>query len=178
MLVFISLNVPCASTDALAAPGQWQAGARLGMAWLEGAGLGPSLDGYVRTGLSESIDLDVFILGSLHPFQPESKMLQIRQSSDAAAWQLAVAPGVTYRWDVLRAVPYVGAGVGVYTGGGSALSHGVPDFGASLRVGLDYLASRSVVASVQASAHAVLDEGSLSLPWFQVGVGLGHAWGW
>jgi len=165
--------------EACAAPGQWQAGGRLGVAWLDGAGLGPSVESYLRRGLGESVDFDLQILTSLHPFQPDSKLMEPDAAATSdLAWQLTVAPGVIYRWDVLRVIPYIGAGLGFYSGHGADSSQDLAQFGASGRLGVDYLLNRDVVLSVQTSAHFVLADSAVQLPWFQVGFGLGHAWGW
>jgi hypothetical protein len=162
------------ATNARAAAGQWQAGARLGAAWLDKASFGPSLEGYLRHGIAESLDLDVQVLTSLHPFAPAGA----RDAASTDTWALALSPGVLYRWDVLRAVPFVGFGVGLYEWHGE-LEPAVKSaqFGVSARLGLDYLSSRDVVLSVQASSHWVSSEG-LQMPWFQLGIGAAHAWGW
>jgi hypothetical protein len=164
-----------------AAAGQWQAGGRLGAAWLSGGGLGPALDGYLRRGLTDSLELDLQVLSSIHPFQADSK-------SDAAAsnatpragvpWALGIVPGLLYRWDVFRIVPYAGFGLGFYSWNRAVSNSAGGQFGASGRVGLDYLFNRSVVLSVQASVHVVNTDSSLRVPWVQIGLGAAHAWGW
>jgi hypothetical protein len=173
-----------------AAEGQWQAGGRLGAAWLSRAGLGPSMELYLRRGLTESLELDVQVLGSLHPFQADSKTqataasgVTSRVSSPATPWAFGVVPGISYRWDVFRVVPSAGIGIGFYSGHSpswnSAVSSSVGgQFGASGRVGLDYLLNRSVVLSVQASAHVVNADSFVRVPWVQLGLGAAHAWGW
>jgi hypothetical protein len=168
-------------TPARAAAGQWQAGGRLGAAWLSGGGLGPALDGYLRRGLTDSLDLDLQVLSSIHPFQGDSK-------SDAATpgaaakpeipWAIGIVPGLLYRWDVFRVVPYAGFGLGFYSWNSAVTSSAGGQFGASGRVGLDYLLNRNVVLSVQASVHVVNTDGSLRVPWVQLGLGAAHAWGW
>ena len=164
---------------AQAAAGQWQAGGRLGAAWLDGARLGPSVEGHLRHGLGDSLDFELQVLTSLHPFQPDSKSAQPAGSTTSeTAWAFGVAPGVTYRWDVLRAVPFAGAGLGIYEWGGVEKELNRAQFGVLGRLGLDYLLSRDVVMSVQASAHLVMAESSVRLPWIQLGVGAAHAWGW
>jgi hypothetical protein len=162
------LALCCSVMRAQAAEGAWQAGARLGVAWLHQPGLGPALDAYVRRGVSESLDLDLQVLGSFHPFQLDSKS-RAGVSEKRPPWALGIVPGISYRWDVFQLVPYAGLGVGFYSSAGG-------QFGASGRVGLDYLLSRSVVLSVQASAHVVSAEGLI--PWLQFGVGAAHSWGW
>lgn len=164
--------------NARAAAGQWQAGARLGAAWLAEAGFGPSLEGYLRHGLAESLDLDVQVLTSVHPFANGSAPSGGDGAASTDTWALALSPGLLYRWDVLRAVPYVGLGAGLYEWHGE-LEPTVKSaqFGASARIGLDYLLSRDVVLSVQASSHWVSADG-LQMPWLQLGIGAAHAWGW
>ena len=170
------------ATPTRAAAGQWQAGGRLGVAWLSGGGLGPALDAYLRRGLSDAFDLDLQVLSSIHPFQADSK-------SDATAstaavpeapipWALGIVPGLLYRWDVFRVVPYAGVGFGFYSWNRAVSTSAGGQFGASGRVGLDYLLNRSVVLSVQASVHVVHTESFLRVPWIQIGVGAAHAWGW
>jgi hypothetical protein len=159
--------------------GQWQAGGRLGAAALDGAGVGPSVEAYLRHGVTESIDLDLQVLTSLHPFQSASKSaVTVDGSASRPAWALALAPGVLYRWDVLRTIPYAGVAVGVYEWGGVDRALNRAQFGGSARLGLDYLLTRDVFLSVQTSAHFVLADDAVRLPYFQVGVGAGHAWGW
>jgi hypothetical protein len=184
VLGFACLTLLATLGEARAASGQWQAGGRLGLAWLDAAGFGPSLEAYLRQGLSDSFDFDLQVLASIHPFQSDSKIPQQFGTSDSDfAWQLTVAPAVIYRWDVLRVVPFIGAGPGLYLGRGSGANRDGTDretlqFGATARLGVDYLASRNVVLSVQTSTHLVLADGGVRLPWLQVGIGFGHAWGW
>jgi hypothetical protein len=196
------------ATPAECAEGAWQGGARLGAAWLSDAGIGPSLEGYLRRGLGESLDLDLQVLASLHPFQADSKSASGTAAPDSSGnaesvtpWGLGIVPGLTYRWDVLRVVPYVGAGIGFYSwhfystsaptdpasGGSSGNTAGKSSaqralegglFGVSARLGIDYLLSRDVVFSVQASAHVVNADGVVRVPWIQLGIGAAHAWGW
>jgi hypothetical protein len=163
---------------ASAAEGQWQAGGRLGAAVLDGAGIGPSLEAYLRHGITESIDLDLQVLTSLHPFQSTSKSAVAVDDASRPAWALALAPGVLYRWDVLRTIPYAGVAVGIYEWGGVDRELNRAQFGGSVRLGLDYLLTRDVFLSAQTSAHFVLADNGVRLPYFQVGVGAGHAWGW
>lgn len=179
---------------ATAAAGQWQAGGRLGAAWLAEASVGPSLELYVRRGLTDSLELDVQVIGSLHPFpqrpfQADSKTraatssMATDVSSTATAWAFGVVPGLSYRWDVFRLVPTIGIGVGFFSGHSPSWNSAVTSsvggqFGASGRLGLDYLLNRSVVLSVQASAHVVNAESFVRVPWVQIGLGAAHAWGW
>lgn len=162
-------------TRVQAAAGQWQTGGRLGTAWLSGSGLGPALDGYLRRGISESLDLDLQILGSIHPFQADSKM---NGAAAQTPWAIGVVPGLIYRWDVFRVVPYAGIGLGFFSWNNAVTSSAGGQFGASGRAGLDYLLNRSVVLSMQASVHVVNAHGSLQVPWIQLGLGAAHAWGW
>jgi hypothetical protein len=162
---------------AQAAAGQWQAGGRLGTAWLSGSGLGPALDGYLRRGISERLDLDLQILSSIHPFQADSKM-NGSTAQPKMPWAIGIVPGLIYRWDVFRVVPYAGIGLGFYSWNNAVTSNAGGQFGASGRAGLDYLLNRTVVLSMQASVHVVNVQSSLHLPWFQVGLGAAHAWGW
>ena len=165
-------------TTARAAAGQWQAGARIGAAWLDEASVGPSLEGYLRYGLTESLDVDVQVLTSFHPFAKGNGPADDGAAPAQNAWAMALSPGLLYRWDVLRVVPFAGVGVGLYEWDGE-LEPAVKSaqFGASLRLGLDYLLSRDVVLSVQASSHWVSADG-IRMPWFQLGIGAAHAWGW
>jgi hypothetical protein len=163
-------------TPAQAAAGQWQAGGRGGTAWLSGSGLGPALDGYLRRGITESLDLDLQILGSVHPFQADSK-IDGSAAPTKTPWAIGVVPGLIYRWDVFRVVPYAGIGLGFYSWNNAVTSSAGGQFGASGRAGVDYLLNRSVVLSMQASVHVVNAQG-LQVPWIQIGLGAAHAWGW
>jgi hypothetical protein len=164
---------------ASAAPGQWQAGARAGVAWLDGPGWGLSGESFLRRGVSDSLDLDLQILTSLHPFQSDAKMATDSASTGASTpWALGLTPGLLYRWDVLRVIPFAGAAVGIYASDGWSRSGSGLQFGAAGRAGVEYLLSRDVVLSVQASAHFALTESPLPSPWLQLTVGAGYVWGW
>ena len=149
------------------------------MAWLSSSHWGPAANVFVRHGLAESLDLDVDVSASIHPFQPDAKM-PAGTGSEASTlpWVFGFSPGLVYRWDVLQWVPFAGAGVGVYASDGVAGRESGAQFGVSGRAGVDYLLSRDVVLSVQASAHFVLTESPLPGPWVQVTAGAGYAWGW
>ena len=167
------------ASSARAASGQWQAGGRLGAAWLSGAGVGPALEGYLRYGLTESLELDLQLSSSVHPFHnfqadPNSDLAQPKAETP---WALGISPGLLYRWDVFQFVPYAGFGLGFYSWNNAVSESAGGQFGASGRVGLDYLLSRSVILSVQGSVHVVFSDG-LQVPWLQLGVGAAHAWGW
>ena len=148
------------------------------MAWLDGSDLGPSAEAFVRYGIGDAVDLDLQILTSFHPFQPDAKMASDSGADTSALpWLAGVAPGLTYRWDVLQVVPCVGAAVALLSSHGIAAYDGT-QFGVSGRAGVDYLLSRTVVLSVQASAHFALTESPIPSPWIQLGVGAGYVWGW
>lgn len=138
--------------------------------------MGPALEGYLRAGLTESLDFDLQILSSIHPFQADSNP-ELAQPKAETPWALGIAPGLLYRWDVFQFVPYAGFGLGFYSWNNAVSESAGGQFGASGRVGLDYLLSRSVILSVQASVHVVVSDG-LQVPWLQLGVGAAHAWGW
>lgn len=138
--------------------------------------MGPALEGYLRAGLSESLDFDLQILTSAHPFQADSNSDPAQPKAETP-WALGIAPGLIYRWDVFQFVPYAGFGLGFYSWNNAVSESAGGQFGASGRVGLDYLLSRSVILSVQASVHVVFSDG-LQVPWLQLGVGAAHAWGW
>lgn len=164
---------------ARAAARQWQAGARLGLAWLDGPGLGPSAEAYVRHGLSDSFDLELQVLTSLHPFSPSSDPVPpVGSAPSNHGWALGLGPGLLYRWDVLRIVPFAGVGLGVYEWSGVDAELNRAQFGGSGRLGLDYLLTRDVVLSVQTSAHLAWSDDGVTIPWFQLGLGAAHAWGW
>ncbi len=149
------------------------------MAWLDGPELGPSMEAYLRHGLSDSFDLDLQVLTSAHPFQPDSKSPpQVDAVTPALPWALGVSSGLVYRWDVLRTIPYAGMSVGVYEWHGVDAALNGAQFGASARLGVDYLLTRDVVLSVQASAHCVLADSDVRFPWLQLAVGAGYVWGW
>lgn len=172
-----------------AAAGQWQAGGRIGAAWLDGPRVGPSAEAFLRRGLTDSLDLDLQLLTSVHPFQPDTKMPSSTSgASSALPWSLGFTPGLVYRWDVLRAIPYLGAGAGAYLGHGlSSRSNAArydsspyngTQFGVVGRAGVEWLLNRDVVLSVQASAHLALTESPIPAPWLQLTAGAGYAWGW
>ena len=177
VLICVALAV-FTSRRACAAAGQWQAGGRVGIAWLDGARFGPSAEAFLRRGLSDAVDLDLRVVTSLHPFQPGTKMPSGSSASPALPWVLGFTPGLLYRWDVLRTIPYVGAGIGAYASDGLSSGWNGSQLGASGRAGVEYLFSRDVVLSVQASAHVALTESPIPAPWVQLTAGAGYAWGW
>jgi hypothetical protein len=133
----------------------------------------------LRRGLGDALDLDLQLLTSLHPFQPDTKMPpSSRSESSELPWLLGFTPGLMYRWDVLRAIPYVGAGAGVYSGRGLSSGWNGTQFGGVARAGVEWLLNREVVLSVQASAHFGLTESPIPAPWVQLTAGAGYAWGW
>jgi hypothetical protein len=179
VLLCAALMVLTLSRRAAAAAGQWQAGGRVGVAWLDGPRAGPTAEAFVRRGLSDALDLDLHLLTSVHPFQPDTKMPSGSSSgSSSLPWVFGFTPGLSYRWDVLRVIPYLGAGVGVYSG--HELSSGWNDtqFGAVARAGVEWLLNRDVVLSVQASAHVALTESPIPAPFLQLTAGAGYVWGW
>lgn len=177
MLACTSLVVLTSTGHAQAAARQWQTGARLGFAWLDGPGAGASAEGYLRHGLSDSFDLELQILTSLHPFAAEAAQPSGSDTSELG-WALALGPAIVYRWDVLRLIPFAGLGLGVYEWGGVDRELDRAQFGGSGRLGLEYLLTRDVVLSVQTSAHLTLADSDVRIPWFQLGIGAAHAWGW
>jgi hypothetical protein len=175
VLACTCLMVLLPTRHAHAAAKQWQAGARLGIAWLDGPGLGFSAEPYLRHGLTDSFDLELQVLTSLHPFPPSDS---VGSAGSDLGWALGLGPGVLYRWDVLRVVPFAGVGLGVYEWGGVDADLNRAQFGGSARLGLDYLLTRDVVFSAQTSAHAAWSDGGVRIPWFQLGFGAAYAWGW
>lgn len=178
VLACMCLVVLVPTRHAEAAARQWQAGARLGMAWLDGPGLGFSGEAYLRHGLSDSFDLELQVLTSLHPFPPAAPMLPVGSEPSDLGWALGLGPGLLYRWDVLRVVPFAGVGIGIYEWAGVDRDLNRAQFGGSTRIGLDYLLTRDVVLSVQTSAHVAWSDDGVRIPWFQLGLGAAHAWGW
>lgn len=186
MLTCAGLVLLTCSRPAHAAAGQWQAGGRVGVAWLNGPShasvaneLGPSAEAFVRRGLSDALDLDLQLLTSVHPFQPDTKMPSSpSDASSSLPWVLGFTPGLSYRWDVLRAIPYVGAGLGVYSGHGLSSGWNGTQFGVVVRAGVEWLLNRDVVLSAQASAHLGLTEDPIPAPWVQLTAGAGYVWGW
>ena len=173
----MGLGVLATTTNADAAAGQRQAGARAGAAWLEKARWGPAANVFLRHGLGDSLDLDVEVSASLHPFQPDAKMAAgAGGSGPSFPWFIGFCPGLTYRWDVLRVIPYAGASAGLYASDGLVARDGGLQFGASGRAGVEYLLSRDVVLSGQVSAHFALTDSPI--PWIQVSAGAGYVWGW
>lgn len=175
-LVLATLACP---RHARAAAEQWQAGARAGVAWLDGPGWGPSTEAFLRYGLGDSLDLDVQLVGALFPFQQDAKMAATSPTNDTELpWVAGLVPALLYRWDVLRVIPFAGAGVGVYHNDAGDSRWKGTQFGVSARAGVEYLLSRDVVLSTQIGAHWALTESPLPAPWIQLGVGAGYVWGW
>jgi hypothetical protein len=175
-----SVLVVLASTrHACAAAGQWQAGGRAGIAWLDGPRVGPTAEAFLRHGVTDSVDLDLQLTTSFHPFQPDAKMaLSPSRAPSELPWLLGFTPGLLYRWDVLRVIPFAGAAVGVFAGDGLSSRWNGVQFGVSGRAGVEYLLNRDVVLSMQASAHFDLTDSPVPSPWFQLTAGAGYVWGW
>jgi hypothetical protein len=179
MLLSVVLVMLANTRRACAAAGQWQAGGRAGTAWLDGPRPGPSAEAFLRHGATDAVDLDLQLTTSLHPFQPDAKMaLGSSRSSSELPWLLGITPGLSYRWDVLRVIPFAGAGVGAFVGNGLSSRWNGVQFGVSARTGVEYLFNRDVVLSVQASAHFALTESPVPAPWLLFTVGAGYVWGW
>ena len=179
MLIWGLLAALAFPRHACAAAGQWQAGARGGISWLDGSRWGPSAEAFLRYGLGDSVDLDLQLLTSFHPFQPDAKMAASLASDDAALpWIAGVAPALLYRWDVLRVIPFAGAGVGAYLNDGLDSRDDGMQFGVSARAGVEYLLNRDVVLSAQLGAQLALTESPIPAPWIQLGVGAAYVWGW
>lgn len=173
------LVVLASSRRADAAAGQWQAGGRAGFAWLDGPRGGPSAETFLRHGITDAVDLDLQLTASLHPFQPDAKMaLGSRDASSELPRVLGITPGLLYRWDVLRVVPSAGVAFGAFFGDGLSSRWNGAQFGVSTRAGVEYLLSRDVVLSAQASAHFALTESPIPSPWLQLTAGAGYVWGW
>jgi hypothetical protein len=149
------------------------------VAWLDGPRSGPSAETFLRYGLGDSIDLDLQLLTSFHPFQPDAKMATDPLANDSALpWIAGASPALLYRWDVLRVIPFAGAGVGAYHSNGLDSRWNGTQFGVSARAGVEYLLSRDVVLSAQLGAHLALTESPLPEPWIQLGLGASYVWGW
>jgi hypothetical protein len=172
--------VVLSSTDrASAAAGQWHAGGRAGIAWLDGPRYGPAAEAFLRHGITDALDLDVQVMTSLHPFQPDAKMApDSGRTTSGLPSLLGITPGLLYRWDVLRAIPFAGAGVGAFAGDGLSSRWSGFQFGASARAGVEWLLNRDVVLSVQASAHVALTDSAVPAPWVLLTAGAGYVWGW
>jgi hypothetical protein len=172
--------VALASTRrAAAAAGQWHAGGRAGIAWLDGPRHGPAAEAFLSRGITDALDLDVQITTSLHPFQPDAKMAPVPgRSATGEPWLLGISPGLLYRWDVLRVIPFAGVGVGAFAGDELSSRWSGFQFGASARAGVEWLLNRDVVLSVQASAHLALTDSSVPAPWVLLTAGAGYVWGW
>jgi hypothetical protein len=183
MLSLATLAALACPRRAYAAAGQWQAGGRAGVAWLDGPGWGPSTEAFLRYGLGDSLELDVQVLTSIHPFQQGAKLSSTMAASSAGEsselpWIAGVTPALLYRWDVLRVIPFAGVGLGVYSSEGGGSKWDGTQFGASARAGVEYLLSRDVVLSAQLGAQLALAESPLPAPWIQLGVGAAYVWGW
>jgi hypothetical protein len=187
VLICMALALLTSARPAGAAAGQWQAGGRVGVAWLDGPRAGPSAEAYLRRGLGDTIDLDLQLLTSLHPFQPDAKILPLGSNarSDVGSgagpdvpWVFGVTPGLSYRWDVLQVIPFAGLGVGVYASDGLSSGWNGVQFGVVARAGVEYLLNRDVVLSAQASTHLALTESPVPSPYIQLTAGVGYAWGW
>jgi hypothetical protein len=179
VLSSVVLMVLASTRRACAAAGQWQAGGRAGIAWLDGPRQGPAAQAFLRHGLTDAVDFDLQLTTSLHPFQPDAKMaLGPISSSSGLPWVLGITPGLLYRWDVLRVIPFAGAAVGAFAGDGLVSRWNGVQFGVSARAGVEYLLNRDVVLSVQASAHFALTESPIPSPWLELTAGAGYVWGW
>lgn len=128
--VAAALMALAGAQPAFAARGEWRAAANAGVAAGTRLMWGPALGVQLGYGVSESLDVQLAALGSWHP---------ARANRDSTGL-VRVFPEVVYRFDVLRWVPWVGAGGGYFAAFGAGDDeHGITAGGSA---GLDYLWSR------------------------------------
>ena len=120
-------------------------GAAAGYARLRGGGgaHGVTAELHAAYGLSDVFRARAGLLGSLH------------QGGDGALAGAAWA-GFDYAFDVLRVIPWAGAGAGVYFARAESRTRLHP--GASVAIGADYLLSRDLSIGADVRLHAFVDE--------------------
>jgi hypothetical protein len=145
---------------------QWRVGGGLGLATLQGAGLGAAIDTHGAYGLSDMFDVHIELLGSRHTRETDFNVL-------------SASTGVSYKIDVLQWIPYVILMGGVYHYGGEGGPNGERGIepGASVGGGLDYLFSRDLAVGAQLRQHASFTDG-LSFPYFSATLRAEYRWGW
>jgi hypothetical protein len=154
------------SPRARALEGEWHAGARLGIATLKGSSLGPALDLHGAYELSDMFDLVVQATGSRH-------------GGSSGTDVLSASGGLAYKIDVFEWIPYVDLLGGYYRydgARGSSRDRG-GQVGASVHVGIDYLALRQLAFGADFGWHASFQDG-VSFPYFTALLGAEYRFGW
>jgi hypothetical protein len=145
---------------------EWRVGGGAGIATLDDAGLGPSVDVHAAYGLTDMFDVNLDMLGSRH-------------RGDASTDVFSASLGAAYKIDILEWIPYVVVEAGAYHYGGDPGPNGeeglVP--GASIGLGLDYLVSRSFSLGLMLRQHTSFSDG-LSFPYLSANLRADYRWGW
>lgn len=151
---------------ASAAEQEWHAGGRAGIAVLSKTGVEPALGLHGAYGLNDMFDATLEILGSHHVGSTGTDVL-------------SASAGIVYKIDVFEWIPYAGLLAGWYGYGGAPGPHGEhgSEFGASVQLGVDYLAMRELAFGLDVRWHASL-VGGFSVPLFTTTLGAEYRWGW
>jgi hypothetical protein len=153
---------------AVAAEQEWHLGGRAGVGVLSGRGAGPAFGVHGAYGLNDMFDV-ALELNESHHFGGT------KDASDI----LSASTGLSYKIDVFEWIPYVTALGGYYAYLGERGPHGEQgsEFGASIQIGLDYLAMRELAFGADVRWHASFVDG-LSFPLFTATLGAEYRWGW
>lgn len=126
---------------------QWHlgGGAGVGSFMSQEKPIAPVLGAHLLYGASDMFDVGVELHASNHDVSGPD--------SNQRTWVYSVAPGATYKLDILSWVPYAGLFAGLYVFDGPSPVGRDFDFGASITMGLDYTVTRSFGVGFQARFH-------------------------
>ena len=99
-------------------------------------------------------------------------------SGSHSLFATSAAVGVTYSFDVIQWVPYVGVLAGGYLLNGQALDHAIGAAGAQVALGIDYQVSRSFAVGLALRQHFILTKISDFPSYTTAFLRAEYVWGW
>jgi hypothetical protein len=158
----LGLIVTVVPRTAAAFENEWHVGAKGGLSMLSGMGVGPAVGIHGAYGLSDMFDAELELLGSSNSAGPSFWCKATTPSAPPASGAeppctniYAATAGLTYKVDILRVIPYVGALGGYYNYAGAPGPNGESggQVGAAAQVGFDFLATREIAVSLDYRVH-------------------------
>ncbi len=152
---------------------QWHVGGGMGVnAFADGSTTaGPAVALHGAYGLSDVFDLRMQVMGSTHRRHGQGFQL------------LGASAGISYKFDVLEWIPYLGLELGYYRFAGDTRPASLrqDELGYSIDLGLDYLLSSSVALGAEVRYHGFVLGAPASLgdaPLFTALLRAEYHWGW
>jgi opacity protein-like surface antigen len=149
-------------SSARASESERRVGIRGGAAGSNHLEFGPLFGVVAGYGLSDAWDVDFSALVSFHDTRDTSSAL------------IRFVPGVVYKFDVVRWVPYLGAGIGYALVSQSSVQH---DVSGDVLAGADYLWSRHWVSGLEYRV-TLGTRAPLATPLHELLVSLEYQWGY